>query len=639
VPTPPVSSAYEDASSSGELWNALTAHAGLQPDDYDEPLEAALRQRLRLDPQGPMEEQLASQNVSVERFIVAFFEAAAPYVAMWLDLLALFERAAATAGETNLRIAYRFDQAGDLELAFDLHRFRAVAEVVEQLTAQFDLSPPNLPQFVWAIPSAVAPRRWDSASGFPDVDRFAESLRDPRAPWPHAMPRRPAGRTPELDALLAEIWALGETLLRGLREISASHAELMGRGQSESDVVVVCGATHSALRLLQSDYWFPNAISVLSAALAGAEDHPDATESSTEAGADSPAARQRELAVRVDAALAPLRNADPQRKDLRARLAEFLQLPVWEHRYELYSNWVCTQVISALEDHAPRVHADHGEIRFAFSGTHLASFDGFNPRLHLWTEFRAPLAHPVGKGRKKAIQPDITILADPITASRTPLVVECKQYRKASNKNFADAITDYARGHPDARIVLVNYGATRAPAVLSRVDPSLLARTAVVGDLRPDQPEQIKQLRAAVRQAVGAELKTTLPGALTEFAGKITLRWGATPRDLDLHLRIGSTNGQPTEISYKEQGSLDQPPYCALDTDVTSGHGPEEISIARWLPATYTIIVHNYSAETPLAGSGATVTIEHKGESREFRCPDDLNGEEWTVCAIKGRKE
>jgi hypothetical protein len=275
---------------------------------------------------------------------------------------------------------------------------------------------------------------------------------------------------------------------------------------------------------------------------------------------------------------------------------------------------------------APRVHADRGTIRFAFSGTHLATFDGFAPRLHLWTELRSPLANPVGK-RTVAIQPDLTLLADPITARHSPLVVECKQYKRASTRNFADALSDYAHGHPDARIVLVNYGRAQAARVLDRVAPDIVLRTAVVGDFRPGTADQVEQFRREVRTAVGlARFDDGVPA-------RITLRWSDRPRDLDLHVRIGDE----ARVSYQNRGALDEYPYCALDEDITKGVGPEVISIARWLPATYFLVVHNFSNDGTLGESKARVTLERGSEVREFQCPAEMADSEWLVCEIDGR--
>src|SRR5207248_407579 len=109
----------------------------------------------------------------------------------------------------------------------------------------------------------------------------------------------------------------------------------------------------------------------------------------------------------LDQALDVLRNKDPKRTIPHRRLEEFLSLPMWKYRHELYSNWVATRVIAVLSDQGPTVHSAHGAIRFRFSGTHLATFDQPRPRLHLWTELRSLLKEPVGKGRSAGIQPDI----------------------------------------------------------------------------------------------------------------------------------------------------------------------------------------------------------------------------------------
>jgi hypothetical protein len=612
-----VSNHLTDASTSADLWRLLTSEGGLQPEDYDEPIVRQLQASLNLSESLPFEEALKSANVSVERFVGAFFEAVAPYVAMWSDLLALFERAAATAGEHNLRVAYRFDEADVPDLTFDLEHFRQVLEIVEVMTARFDLSGEDAVSRLWRIPDVINRDGWRPPSGSGEIDRFAESSGDRFWPWPGALPPRPTCTDATLDALLSEAWDLASVILTGLRSISRDYDSLMALPYDDASPVA-SGASRRRLRQLESDHWLATALIALSNAARAVG-----------------VASEETLAAQLESALAPLRNSDPRFTEARKRLYEFLQLPIWKHRYELYSNWVCTQLVSALNDRQPLIHAERGTIRFAFSGTHLATFDGFSPRLHIWTELRVPLSDPVGKGRTAAIQPDITLLEDPITARRAPLTVECKQYRKASNRKFAAALTDYARGHVDARIILVNYGTARAATVLQYVDPDVVTRTAVVGELRPGNAAQIERFRSEVRRAVGApDLdESTIP---LDTPARITLRWEALPSDLDLSVRLEVSGEEQAVVSYQNLGSLDEPPFCALDTDVTEGQGPEVITIARWFPYTYKVLVHNYSNEAPLGGSGATVTLERDGELLEFPCPDELPGREWKVCSIDG---
>jgi hypothetical protein len=609
--------AFRDATTAAELWQLLESDAGLQSSDYDEPMVGELRKKLGLIGRRSVEAELATRSITVEQFVAAFFDAARPYVKMWSDLLVLFERAAATAGEANLRLEYRFDEKAPA-LDFDLDHFRTAIETAERVMARFDLSSSELPGQLWGVVYALGNEaRQDRVTGEAEVDRFAQICHDRSAPWPTALPTRRESNLPRLDGLLAEAWAVAEIALDGLRSISANYESLMALPWDDETPTVASGATRGALRQVQGDLWLPAIIVALTRAA-------------------DPSIASEGIADDLDAALAPLRNADPERSEARRRLAEFLQLPIWKHRYELYSNWVCTQIVTALEDCAPRIHADHGEIKFSFSGTHLATFDDFTPRLHIWTELRVPLTDPVGKGRENAIQPDITLLADPITARRSPLAVECKQYRRPSNRKFADAITDYGRGHADAQIILVDYGPARSESVLKYVDSEVQPRAAVIGDLHPSAPDQITAFHAAVRTAVGLR-DGTAPRSTAAYPGCITLRWGAEPTDLDLYVQLDFTSDDPTQVYYKQKGALDEHPFCALDVDCTDGHGPETVTIARWLPATYTIVVRHYSGDGSLATSDASVTLDIDGEATQFLCPPDLIGKEWAVCVIDGK--
>jgi hypothetical protein len=607
---------FEEAATSAELWELLETEAGLQADDYDASVVAELRGRLELDAGAPMSDELKAKQISVERFVAAFFASVAPYVTMWSDLLALFELAAATTGASNLRVAYRFDEAGQLDLDFDLDHFRRVAEIVEQMMVPFDLSGPDTPQLIWGVTYAVDRGAWDRPSGEPEVDRFDTICRDPHAPWPASMPAIPRTGDRRLDELISEAWTLASRFLAGLRSISSDHASLMAEVSYDDLTSVVDGASAATIRLVESDYWLPTT----AVAFTNVSKAPHA---------------QPDLAGRLEAALAPLRNTDPRLLEPRRRLSEFLQLPIWKQRYELYSNWVCTQIIRAIDDQAARVHADRGEIRFAFSGTHLATFDAFMPRLHLWAELRVPLEDPVGEHRSSAIQPDVTLLADPITARRSPLAVECKQYKKASSKNFADAITDYAHGHAEARIILVNYGPARAATVLKHVARDVVPRAVVIGDVRPGESKPLSVFRSEVRGAVGLPAEFLSRPSVC-VPGQITLRWGTAPRDLDLHVSISRPGEEDHHIYHRNLGSLDAAPFCSLQRDVTDGQGPEVITVTRWLPRTYEVVVNNYSNEIPLGGSGAIITIDYEGTQVEFQCPEDITSQDWAVCSIDG---
>jgi hypothetical protein len=82
------------------------------------------------------------------------------------------------------------------------------------------------------------------------------------------------------------------------------------------------------------------------------------------------------------------------------------------------------------------------------------------------------------------------------------LVVECKQYKHSSTKNFAAAINDYASVLPTAPVVLANYGPV-SPSVLQAVDPSVRPRCLALGGVHPEGVAAQRQFSEAVRKAVG----------------------------------------------------------------------------------------------------------------------------------------
>ncbi len=131
----------------------------------------------------------------------------------------------------------------------------------------------------------------------------------------------------------------------------------------------------------------------------------------------------------------------------------------------------------------------------------------------------------------------------------------------------------------------------------------------------------------------------------------ITLEWGSTPLDLDLHLYIpdvtddsgtpydsclfntAGVSGNTCHIRYDpnkgdNDGTLNNQPFAGLDNDEASGYGPETIAIwhdgsGSSVPKsnnTYRLSVHNNSADpdggndsSVLAGSGAVIKIYNEG--------------------------
>jgi len=191
-----------------------------------------------------------------------------------------------------------------------------------------------------------------------------------------------------------------------------------------------------------------------------------------------------------------------RRESLIKELLELLNLPIWKKRHELYQTWVLTQIDKALKDYQRTIHHVDGRLILSFSGTHIGAVETEMGRLHIWSELRSPLDNPVGKGRSGNIQPDYSLTFEPITSpSQTIVAIECKQYRKANSRNFADALTDYASGRPKSKVILVNYGGI-PESVLDRVDDTLRMRTSAIGNFKPDGVEEFDSFKRILLESV-----------------------------------------------------------------------------------------------------------------------------------------
>jgi hypothetical protein len=119
---------------------------------------------------------------------------------------------------------------------------------------------------------------------------------------------------------------------------------------------------------------------------------------------------------------------------------------------------------------------------------------------------------------------------------------------------------------------------------------------------------------------------------------RISLQWSA-PDDLDLHLQLPNGN----EVFFDEcAGSLEDFPYAHLDFDHRSADGAEGIVIRRLLPGTYTVFIHNYSAQNAEASAdwsktNAVVELEDLSTELRQRFTAPLgNGHFWDVLSFEG---
>jgi hypothetical protein len=604
---------------------------------YDAELVLDLRQRLYPHATRSIEKELRDSPPSAEAFLEAFFTALKPFSEMLRDVLSMFEEAGARRSNENLRIAFDFDQAS-VPVALTLQEFREVEAFFRHVVRPVVVRLWNS-NTLWLLNTDV--QIVLESVGIPRSFGDSNRVLDPRVRlWlgqngkPNWLPFPGVSKSgnKDLDELLKNAEDLIHLMMAEVRQLGATYDEFtrglidLRREESRQNGAAIAKGLanqHSARSFVGAahDFW-PNAFG----------------ENICLAAERVRQSKDEELALQLAVALRA--GFDRAPKDERTRITleqdfrDVVNLPLWKKRHELYAVWVASRIADALRDLAWEWHPDGDTLRFTFGGVELATLRSSDSGIHIfWTEKRTALKGGGILGRKH-IQPDYRIMTVPTHRDdATSLVVECKQYRKWSKKNFGVALDDYAKGCPTAPIILVNYGPTDL-RILELVDPSRRSRTHLVGDFKPGDATALDRFRDLVRSAYSSILMSHITGTV-EFE----LTWGPMFRDLDLHLFITPTlNGQVEHVGLGSHGSLVESPWAQWHEDVmTSPPGVERITIARRLDAQYDVLVHDYSSLPEFPQGDLSVRLHSNSDANEhIFVPRNGTGRWWHVCRIDG---
>jgi hypothetical protein len=106
---------------------------------------------------------------------------------------------------------------------------------------------------------------------------------------------------------------------------------------------------------------------------------------------------------------------------------------------------------------------------------------------------------------------------------------------------------------------------------------------------------------------------------------------------LDSHLNTPEIGGQTYHIYFGDRGSATEAPFALLDTDVTTGYGPETVTIYEMYPGVYQYYVYNYSQSPEITTSNAVVQIYNvNGLQHTLQIPNSGTGLYWYVCDVNG---
>jgi len=140
-----------------------------------------------------------------------------------------------------------------------------------------------------------------------------------------------------------------------------------------------------------------------------------------------------------------------------------------------------------------------------------------------------------------------------------------------------------------------------------------------------------------VPQGQTLTINISLSPTLTEGELRFVINWGASPSDLDSHLLTPDIEGQSYHVYYNYEGYVSSAPYAALDHDVTTGYGPETMTIYQMFPGTYNYYIYNYSNSPAITTSDAVIQIYNQsGLLHTMQIPTEGDGLYWYVCDVNG---
>lgn len=561
--------------SSADLWHFLKTGAGHDSLFYDaEFLNAeapypGLRANLKIDRTNrDFADDLREHNISVERFICAFFKSLQPYAQMMNGLCAFFEKHRVKETNKAARMVFDFDEAGREKLDFNLEYFKEQIKNYE--TARRMISYYNLNQDNIFEPQAILFRRdFYGDSRDSKVNNWKTEFIHERMSNPDF--ELPLSGNPALDEPFARLYAIVRDFIAAVLLVGTHPKEVRRELvlRMEGDTADIRGWSPRLLYHGLKDHW---PVIMIGGMFKAVETYLTGREALQPGD-------WKETGEELTGFLDKISEYRPTEVSVLSELTDLLKLPVWEHRYELYAAWVLTLIDESLHNYPAKIYHAEGQentLLLSFKATHLLDYEINGAVIELWSERKYPAVDPRGEGRKENIQPDYTLSKGNPATESCIAVVEVKQYRRPARRKFEHAVDDYARALPKADIFLVNYG-----AMSSLISPEALMRTHCFGGIRPDQPEA-QDFMQLLREKIKFRSLPPFPHHLLPGSDPVLL----LPRIRTVYVDISqSLDTEPYKTCVKQllealivQKYLDR--LIAVDTDIRQTWSPvTELSI------------------------------------------------------------
>lgn len=589
------------------LWQSFCGTARFNDSQYDADLERQVRKALKLPATGQISSLLKKNAISTENLLAALLNAMQPFSQMLNDLLRMFEQASVQYSNVNLKIQFDFD-ANTQPFQFDLEHFREAAHDATSLIQRKHLCLIKRP---WPLIDAFDIFHCQDFRNLPRVtstktyqwlQEYTEDI------WPNFMPEISKTEIESLDQIIKQIWSMVANTISYYKQ-----AYDPAKGRKRSHYEALPYYRDNPIWQDETDSWVGTFIRVATYTI----------EHMNELALKEKVTATHILESNLRSFIDVCQMTTEEIKDAVDSLKDILNFPFWTKRHELYAAWILAEITDSLKDTGVQFHAPDNMLSFSFRKTRMATCTKLKPPLDIWAELRTEYSSAVSKKRKRHIQPDYTLaFHDAEDINNTVAVIECKQYKKASRKNFLEAIADYAGGRPKAQVFLVNYGPISQKLLDKLKAP--LGRSFPFGAVRPGSEAAQnfrKKLLNEVLEYYRKKFKNNhffmCPWKNRGDECYIQLKWMRAPKDLDLHLRISDATGRIQTVYFSVPGDESCEPYAKLDYDCRSSYGCETIHIVRWIDAEYDVIIDNYSGEPEIDG---TIDISILCGSDQYSC-------------------
>lgn len=464
-----------DIQTTVELWKILSKVADFRSNEYDKSLLHSVIHNLNLEEDIPIIPQIKKYQISIEELLATFIKALEPFSKMMSDLLKMFQNASAFRTDNNLRIEFDFEKSKD-KFKFDLEAFKDFTlkskDVLNYYSYVLKGGPYAIFDAISLLSSSISTKN-KVVDNSPEVKKWLKEYENDK--WPIFIPKKPIVSIKEIDEKLSILWQFmvdhikifksEYNLMCGRKDSLRNYLEkyvynsLNNENESNSTCSFNSNQTKDNLNNKQEEYLWIAETDCWTRSLMKTIDlvarHTDWYAERKDYESLSLIIRKLDNCLKM---FESKKGKNPIQKRID-EVIELLNMPFWKKRYEVYSAWVCTQIVKALDDHRIEYNVIDDKLSFSFAGSHIATCTDLNPPLHIWAELRTAYKSRIKGGkRKKHIQPDYSLAVDNVKDPKnTVVVVECKQYKRYSSRNFSHAVVDYANGRPNATVLLASY--------------------------------------------------------------------------------------------------------------------------------------------------------------------------------------